>query len=415
MDERDENTQSDIDSILNEIKGESQPEPIQADIPVAQEVSEPVDEPKPKSSIFVIEPDENGTVRKAPPKQAKMKKKRSGCLTSFIWVAIIGIISVSLAFGLIAAFSDVLGLMKGKETTELVITEKTNTADIPEMLKDAGAIRYPFIFKIYLKLSKEGGSFKPGVHTFEPGMGYSGIVSELNKIRDLRDEVTLRFKEGSTVDEITKALVESGVIASESELKKEIKNASFPYPFVKQIPIEKVYYRFEGYLFPDTYKFYKGSTPKRVLEKLLSELDTKITDDMYTKADKMGYSMHEIITMASIIEKEANGRPDEMKKVAAVFYNRLNWKDQPKFLGSTPTASYPYGSGKYDTNKYPGLPPGPVCSPSFDAINAALNPEPNFAATYFVTDKYHKFYYRNSLSEHNKLIKELKAQGIWEY
>ena len=103
-------------------------------------------------------------------------------------------------------------------------------------------------------------------------------------------------------------------------------------------------------------------------------------------AKKLGYTMHKITTMASIIELECSGYYDEMPKVSAVFYNRLNhWGDQPKMLGSSPTAEYPYGSGNYDTNKIEGLPPGPLCAPGANAIKAALNPNKDMEKIYFPT------------------------------
>ena len=136
------------------------------------------------------------------------------------------------------------------------------------------------------------------------------------------------------------------------------------------------------------------------------------TGEMKRQAEKRGYSVHEIMTMASIVEMEASASPTEMPKVAAVFYNRLSW-DEPKYLGSSPTANYPYGSGRYDTNTHEGLPPGPLCSPSLNAIKAALSPQANFNYTYFVTDKDMKFYYTSSYSEHSNIIAKLRREGKW--
>ena len=144
---------------------------------------------------------------------------------------------------------------------------------------------------------------------------------------------------------------------------------------------------------------------------MLDKMNSVITDEMKESAEKRGYSIHEILTMASIVELEASGYPDDMAKVAQVFYNRLRWTDQPAMLGSTPTSDYP--DSRYNTNKYEGLPPGPLCSPSITAINAALNPDTSVKECYFVTDKNMKFYYTNSLSEHNELIEKLKSEGLW--
>ena len=116
--------------------------------------------------------------------------------------------------------------------------------------------------------------------------------------------------------------------------------------------------------------------------------------------------------MASIVELEASASTNEMPKVAQVFYNRLNW-DEPKLLGSSPTQKYPYGNGRYDTNKTEGLPPGPLCSPSLSAIKAALFPDTSVKATYFVTDSDNVFYYNDSYAAHIRTINELKSKGKW--
>ena len=104
-----------------------------------------------------------------------------------------------------------------------------------------------------------------------------------------------------------------------------------------------------------------------------------------------------------------------MPKVAAVFYNRLESPDWlgPRKLESDPTMKYPYGNGRYNTYETEGLPPGPLCAPSENAILAAASPEENFTATYFVTDNKMNFYYNNSLSAHQKTINKLKAEGKW--
>ena len=232
----------------------------------------------------------------------------------------------------------------------------------------------------------------------------------------------MTIPEGSDVDDIM-ALLEKNGVCSESEFKQAMRDGAYGQRFIESIPREKVYYLLEGYLYPDTYKFYLKNedngvkNAERAINKMLDELDSQLTDEMYAKADAMGYSMHEVLTMASIVELEASGYPDEMSKVAQVFYNRLNW-DDAKFLGSTPTKEYPHGNGRYDTNAdtgYEGLPPGPLCSPSMDAIRASLYPDTTVEATYFVTDAKMKFYYTNSLSEHDALVRRLKDEGNWIY
>ena len=135
---------------------------------------------------------------------------------------------------------------------------------------------------------------------------------------------------------------------------------------------------------------------------------------MMQKISESGYTLHEIMTMASIVELEAGGSPDEMANVAAVFYNRLE-SDDFTTLGSSPTRKYPYGGGKYNTYESPGLPPGPLCSPSLKSIEASIEPTEDFDYYYFVTDASMKFYYNKTLAEHNSTIARLQAANNWIY
>lgn len=139
---------------------------------------------------------------------------------------------------------------------------------------------------------------------------------------------------------------------------------------------------------------------------------------MYKRADELGYSMNEILTMASIIQMESGQNTDEMKNVAAVFYNRLNSKDFGT-LGSSPTCyygdSFKNDDGRYNTYDVKGLPPGPLCSPGIDAIKAALYPTENSPYYYFVTDSDGNFYYHKTDAEQQKTINSLQQGNKWIY
>ena len=128
--------------------------------------------------------------------------------------------------------------------------------------------------------------------------------------------------------------------------------------------------------------------------------------------------MNEILTMASIIQMESGQNTDEMKNVAAVFYNRLNSKDFGT-LGSSPTCyygdSFKNDDGRYNTSTVKGLPPGPLCSPGLDAVNAALYPTENSDYYYFVTDKDGKFYFHKTMAEQNATIAKLQQGDNWVY
>ena len=142
-------------------------------------------------------------------------------------------------------------------------------------------------------------------------------------------------------------------------------------------------------------------------------------DIMIANAEKMGYSIHEMLTLASIIQLESGIDTKEMPNVSAVFHNRLKAPGSFPKLGSSPTIYYDKtmnGDGRYDTqNVADGLPPGPVCSSGEAAIKAAFLPTENFSYTYFVTDSDGKFYYNSSASGHSSTIKKLQSQGKWIY
>ena len=343
----------------------------------------------------------------------KKKRRKKGCLGSIIWVLVILLIAGGLATGAIMAGSDFLGIGKN-EIVQVEIQKGSSTEDIAKTLKEAGAIKFPTLFRLYSKLKGYDGKYQYGVYEFNTDIGYGGIMDRLQKEGAQAEMAEVRIPEMASVDQIMALLEEAGV-CSQSNFKTAMQTGTFKESFVSDIPVEKVHYRLEGYLFPDTYKFIKDDSVKgatRAIQQMLNRMDEKFTPAMREQAKDMGSNMHNILTMASIIEMEASSSPEEMANVSAVFYNRLKW-NEAKLLGSSPTANYPYGDGRYDTNKTEGLPPGPLCAPSEKAIQAALHPTEGFEATYFVTDSDMKFYYNTSLAAHNQTIKELKAKGKW--
>ncbi len=185
----------------------------------------------------------------------------------------------------------------------------------------------------------------------------------------------------------------------------------------------KIYYPLEGYLYPDTYEFKKNVTTKEVINKLIATLDNKISK-YKEDIEKSKYSFHELLTLSSMIEAEA-ATPDDRKLVSGVFYNRLNdgWT-----LGSDVTTYYA-ARKKFtdeitiydlnDCNAYNtrstclvGLPIGPINSPSYTAIYAAIYPTAN-DYYYFVADKNKKVYFSKTYEEQGKVISDLVAQGLW--
>ena len=354
-------------------------------------------------------------------REAKKKQKaknNAAKLRSVLWIIVIFAVSILLA-GVILLFAvEYLGITFGDTAQCVVEIDKgMGTAQIAEELENSGAINSSLMFRVYSRLSGKDGSYQYGVYTFSNELGYSDIARKLQEEGATAKSVTVTIPEMSRMDQIMDILEEKGV-CTKADFRNAVLNGTYEFDFVKEIPEEEVYYRFEGYLFPDTYDFYcydSAECAELAILKMLENTNSKLTPEVREKIKASGYTIHEVLSMASIVELEASAYPEEMPNVAAVFYNRLTW-DEPKFLGSSPTAEYPFGNGRYNTNApdgTEGLPPGPLCAPSLNAILAAANPTENFSATYFVTDSDMKFYYNTSYSAHIKTINNLKAQGKW--
>ena len=178
-------------------------------------------------------------------------------------------------------------------------------------------------------------------------------------------------------------------------------NLFVDYEFVSQIEIKEGRdFILAGYLYPDTYYFDINASPESIIRRFLNNMQNNLHDEYYVRAKKLGMTMDEVITLASVIQMET-GKVHDMMLVSAVFHNRLNHKDESMhFLGSSATINYliEMRGGKasilhtddelgidspYNTYTNPGLPPGPVCMPGSWAIAAALYPEPNCNYLYF--------------------------------
>ena len=350
-------------------------------------------------------------------KSANKHSKSGGIVKNIIWIVAIIIVSVGIAFGVIYAGADYLGIGFGRgENCVVEIPSGATTKVIAEKLKEANAVRLPILFRVYSRLKHFDSQYKYGVYSFNNEAGYEVLAEMLVTQGAKAESVKVKIPEAATIDDIAKLLEENGV-CTKSDFFDVIDSGEFKYDFIKNIPTESVYYRLEGYLYPDTYEFYNYDSKEcayLAVEKMLKTLDEKLDRATKEKLASSKYSMHEIMTLSSIVELEAGGNEEEMPKVASVFLNRLNSKDFAT-LGSSPTRKYPHGNGRYDTYQCKGLPPGPVCSPSIGSIKATLSPADNFDYYYFVTDASMKFYYTKTLSQHNSLIAKLKAEKNWIY
>lgn len=276
---------------------------------------------------------------------------------------------------------DVLALTRPDESVEIIISENDTLDSVTTKLKDAGAIKYEWLFKLYCKVSKKQNFFDPGVYSIKLSYDYHALVNYLMASAGNRKTITLMIAEGENTYEIFDLLEKNGVCSREM-LEQAAAEYEFDYDFLKRLPYGESN-RLEGYLFPDTYEFYLKDEPQNVIGRLLRNFNARLNDKDLKEIERSGYTMHEILTMASIVEAEA-GHDDERAKIASVMYNRLeNWENP--LLGMDSTVYYGamlLGEGftikldsPYNTYKYPGLPKGPICNPGLNSIRAVLHPE----------------------------------------
>ncbi|WP_232381062.1 endolytic transglycosylase MltG [Paenibacillus tianjinensis] len=278
------------------------------------------------------------------------------------------------------------------------IEKGMGSSEIADLLEENGIIRNGLLFKGYLKWVKEGSSFKAGTYTASPGDSYDQLIARLNAGDVVKEEtVVFTIPEGFTAAQVADKLAEAWNQKAEVFLKVIDSGAGLAAADRLGIPVNaELRHRLEGYLFPETYELVKDSTPQEIVEAMLEQLEKKLDSipDWKTKLDKRGLSLHELLTVASLVEREVVV-DEERPLVAGVIYNRLN-KGQKLEIDAT--VQYLLDKQKerllnkdlkvdspYNTYKNTGLPPGPIASPGLASIQAAL--EPKASEYYFYVTK----------------------------
>ena len=311
------------------------------------------------------------------------------------------LISVIVAcFIIIAGFfvsSDVFGVSRG----DVFIVEEGFTVNrTADELCNKGIVRYPLVFRLISRISGMDTKIKPGKVVIEKGMSYPEILDKLSDPETTLAKVVI--PEGLELKEIVAKL---SAFIPEDELYKALEE-DYDYRFLVGIPQREN--KLEGYLFPATYEIEHGMSARDIVDMMLKAFDDSFDAEYYKRADELGMSVDEIITLASIIERESNSGT-ERPKVAGVFYNRLN---QNMRLQSCATVQYILKERKavlstadtkiespYNTYRNDGLPPGPIASPGKECILAALYPEET-DALYFVLGSDGKHIFSATYDEH---------------
>lgn len=275
---------------------------------------------------------------------------------------------------------------------EIVIPKGSTVKSISKILKDENMIKDSFVFELYCKINEKSDKIKAGKYRISNSMEVPEIVEVLVSGKALIDTVRFTIPEGYNLAQIVDKINSLGVVSSES-INEALKAGRYEYEFIEQIPDREN--KLEGYLFPDTYEIYRDTTAEAIIKKLLGRFDDVFTEEFRKRAEELNMSIDQVVTLASIIEREAK-LDSERKLISGVFHNRLKRK---MLLQSCATVQYLLKEPKeellyedleidspYNTYKYPGLPPGPIASPGLAAIEAALYPEDTDLLYFFALD-----------------------------
>lgn len=295
---------------------------------------------------------------------------------------------------------------------------------------DEGLITSTAAFKVYVDFVGKANSLKAGTYILSKNMSVKQIVDVICEGNPPRATVKITIPEGFTALDIAHLLVANGIIADENEFFAAFQSTEqySAHPAIAALPVNlKASGRsmpLEGYLFPDTYEFYADASVTEIVEKLLSRFDAVFTDAYRTRAEALGMSVDEVITLASLIEREAQADGD-FAKVSAVFRNRLS-QNMP--LQSCASLSYVLGVKKYtfsaeeiavdspyNTYQHKGLPIGPIANPGKTAIEAALYPNEAFLRDgylYFCNGEETELVFAKSYEEHEANV--AKYREFWK-
>lgn len=284
---------------------------------------------------------------------------------------------------------------------EVTIPTSSSASSIARILYGAcgydqeGLISSTAAFKVYVDFVGKANSLKAGTYVFSKNMNIKQIVEELCEGNPPKATVKFTVPEGYTLTGIARVLLEKELIASESQLFEAAKTGSSftNFAFISEAAATATAdaraYLLEGYLFPDTYEVYADASVETILIKMLNRFNEVFSNEYLSRAQTLGMTIDQVVTLASLIEREAQAAGD-FSKVSAVFHNRLN-QDMP--LQSCASLSYVLGITKYtftdaeretdslyNTYKYKGLPVGPVSNPGKAAIEAALYPNEQYVS-----------------------------------
>ena len=404
-----------IDQLLQEVKNENEGEaspkapsqPLHPSAPPVQRAAPPQKELEPA-------PEEEEPPRRRRPKRIRVKRK--GKLFSLLYLAVALAACSFAAVFCLNAVRDVLAISKPNQAITVTIPSGSDAKAVGNLLKEDGIIQYPFVFELVAKYENYV-TFQAGTHVLNSNMDYMTLMKSMQKPKKSRETVRVTIPEGLPAAKIAKILEENGVCDA-SDFLSALENTDFRFSYESEIPDDsRIYRRLEGYLFPDTYEFYKNHNAKNALGKLIDAFADHIDEDAFasSKAKSMGYSMKDVVIIASLIEKETDGT--DQRDIASVIYNHLQKPGEtagllqidasllyglPDHTGAITNADKAVDT-PYNLYLHKGLPPTAIANPGSAALKAAMDPNDTDYYYYALgTDGKHHF--SKTLSEHNAFV-----------
>ena len=382
-------------------------------------------------------------------KRRKKKAKKNRKIFRVVWVAMVIFVSVMIGEFVMVGVNDMLGVGREAESSvTITIPQDADIDTITDILYDNEVIKVKWFFKLYATMTKATSGFTQGTFEIEKNKDYQALINYMQSDMNRTDVVTIRFTEGMSLKQYAK-LLEDGKVCSADEFLEACNSDMFDdYEFIGSISNPKDrYIKLEGYLFPDTYDFFVGEKVETVIEKFLANYRRKVyatksrvlgqTKKMTIaeRAELIGMSMEDVLTLASLIQAEAANK-DDMYEISAILHNRLatipndgvnkNGESGLAYLQLDSTKYYPYASlkdiplserskfkSRYNTYNIIGLPDGPICNPGLEAILAALT-EGKTENYYFCHKSAEEnmpaiAYYAKTMDEH---LENLKKAGL---
>ena len=320
------------------------------------------------------------------------------------------VLSLSLLSGYIG-WQLVRPASRGLDYKQIIIKPESNLEQISQQLRSVGLVHSPFWFKLWLQLTGRETEIFSGYYSLPGNVNIINLTNLLTSGQNITNEIQIRLVEGWTIKQMAGYLESNNVLKSKDFINT-VTSSDSTKVIAEQISGDLLSTwpggSLQGYLFPDTYRIYKDSNANDIAVKMIKTLDNKFLQEWRGVIGKRGLTVHQVITLASIVEKEVATAQDR-KKVADIFLKRLKAN-----MGLQADSTINYITGKsdsavqggdlsidspYNTYKYKGLPPGPISNPGLSAIEAVIYPTSN-DYWYFLTTSDGRVIYSKTYTEH---------------